>query len=265
MLPVTDLLLDGVARRNACTLVLLHFFGGSRRQWIECSLLLGSKFRVLSIDTPGFGDARDIAGYSVDEMTASFAETLERLKLDRFVLVGHSMTGKVAMALARQGMPGLEKLVLVTPSPPAPEPIPEDARAAMLAQSEPSPDDAERYVADNSSLPIDPAVFARTVEDRMRAHPAAWRAWLESGSREDWSTRVNTLELPALVIAAERDKTLGPDVQQRLTLPHLQNGKLTVVAGSGHLIPMEAPEKLAALVHEFACEKTTRSEALRWG
>ena len=252
MLPVTDLVIRVPTRENLPTLVLLHFFGSSRREWIETGLLLAPRFRVLSIDTPGFGEARDVPGYSVAEMADSIASTIEEAKPGNFILVGHSMTGKVAAVLAKRGIPGLQKLVLLTVSPVSPEPIAPEDRTTMLAQAEPTRADAEHYIRENSSLPLSAEMFERAVEDRLRANPAAWRAWLEHGSKEDWSERVGSLSLPTLVIAAEKDKSLGPEVQRRLTMPHFLDVKLEVVAGSGHIVPMEAPQRLAALIDEFA-------------
>ncbi len=252
MLPVTDLPMRSKPHDNTPALVLLHFYGGSRREWMETSFLLESEFRVISIDTPGFGEAADVPGYSVEEMADTFAATLGKLKLERFVLVGHSMTGKVAAVLAKRGVPGLEKLVLLTPSPVGPEPVAPADRATMLAQAEPTRADAESYVCTNSSLPLRAEIFERAIEDRLRANPAAWRAWMEHGTREDWSDRIGTLSLPTLVIAAEKDESLGPEVQERLTMPHFANAKLEVVSDSGHLVPMEAPARLARLLSAFA-------------
>ena len=260
MLPITDLMIRGTAqtgsqgsaREDPPALVLLHVFGLSRREWIEAGVALASEFRVISIDTPGFGEAADRTDYSVAAMADSFEQTLAALHLPRFVLVGHSMTGKVAAVLASRQPPGLEKLVLLTPSPLSPEPIAPADRAAMLRQAEPSEADAEEYIRANSCLPIAPEVFARSVEDRLRANPAAWRAWLEGGSYEDWTGRVPSLELPTLVIAAEGDKSLGPDVQRELTLPRLAKGRLAVVPKCGHLVPLEASGMLAELIRGFA-------------
>ncbi len=252
MLPATNLLLHGNRSDGLPTFVLLHVFGLARREWLETSLALAQQYRVISIDTPGFGEARDVKGYSVAEMADAFALSIGQLRLDRWILVGHSMTGKVAAVLASRGLPGLERLVLLTPSPLGPEPMAPEARAAMLAQAAPTRADAESYIRENSALPIRPDVFERSVEDRMRANPAAWRAWLEHGSKEDWSGRVEALFLPTMVIAAEKDSSLGPAVQKRLTIPFYPQGRLETIAGCGHLVPLEAPERLAGCLREFA-------------
>ncbi len=251
MLPITEMRLPG-SRDDLPTLVLLHMFGLSRREWIEVGLALAPQFRVITIDTPGFGDARDTEGYTVESMVEAFARTVAQLGLKRWILAGHSMTGKIAAVLAARKPPGLEKLVLLTPSPVSPEPIAPEARTSMLAQTEPTRADAERFIRDNSALAIPPDVFERTVEDRLRADPRAWRAWLEEGSNEDWSEQVGVLDIPALVIAGEKDGSLGPAVARNLVLPHLANARFEVVPGSGHMVPLEAQERLTTLLREFA-------------
>jgi pimeloyl-ACP methyl ester carboxylesterase len=84
----------------------------------------------------------------------------------------------------------------------------------------------------------------------MRASPAAWRAWVEHGSQEDWSTRVGVLDLPTLIVAGAQDASLGVAIQRRLTLPHFRNATLTVIEG-GHALPLENPQALAAAIEQF--------------
>ena len=250
MLPFTEMRLSST-RDDRPALVLLHMFGIARREWIEVGLALAPQFRIVTIDTPGFGEAADVEAYTVEAMAEQFRSTIDQLRLPRWILAGHSMTGKIAAVLAGQNPPGLEKLVLLTPSPLGPEPMTDDARAKMLAQAEPTRAEAEAYLRDNSALPIPPEIFERTVQDRLRANPVAWRAWLEEGTKEDWSGRVPRLTLPTLVIAGEKDASLGPEPARSLVLPHYTDARLEVVAGSGHIVPLEAPERLAALLREF--------------
>ena len=54
------------------------------------------------------------------------------------------------------------------------------------------------------------------------------------------------------MVAAGKDKSLGPDVQQRLTMPRLTEGRLEILPESGHLVPLEASEKLVELLRDFA-------------
>lgn len=257
MLPSTDTRPSAAVKEDdRPTLVMSHSFGCARREWIEVAALLSDEYRTVTIDAPGFGEARDILGYSDAERVAHFAETLRVLDLNRYVLVGHSMTGRVMSILSSRYAKQFklrppERLVLVTPTPLCPEPLTEDERNDFLAHGV-GRDNAIAFVNHESNLPIPPAVHARAVEDFLQVNPAAWKAWLTSGTKEDWVDRCAPIKVETLVIAAEKDPGWGPELQQKLTMPHLAHGRMEVVPGSGHLIPMEAPKQLAALLRNFA-------------
>ena len=122
-------------------LVMMHFLGGSTREWDEVVALLGPEYRTLRIDLPGFGGSAGETGYSVGEMADAVHVAIATAGLEEYVLVGHSMSGKVSMVLARRAQDagyrgaehcGLRGLVLVAPSPPSPEPMSEEKRSSML-------------------------------------------------------------------------------------------------------------------------------------
>ena len=93
---------EGSEESSYPTLVLMHFLGGSGREWDEVVALLGPEFRTLRVDLPGFGASAKETGYTVSEMADFVAAAIGKAGLDRYVLVGHSMSGKVAMVLARR-------------------------------------------------------------------------------------------------------------------------------------------------------------------
>jgi len=115
------------------TIVLLHHFGGSARTWDPMIDHLRAELDCVAPDLRGFGAAHAFAGpYTVDQYADDVARLVDRLALERFVLVGHSMGGKIALALAARRPAGLASLVLLAPSPPAPEPMSEEDRSAAL-------------------------------------------------------------------------------------------------------------------------------------
>ena len=234
-------------------LILMHFYGGSHREWDVVAPKLAARHRVVAIDTPGFGASSAIAGYSVEAMADQFADAISKLGLTRYVLVGHSMTCKVAMAMASLKPAGLQSLILVTPSPPGPEPIPDDARKTMLTEHN-TRESAEKYVDSCTYRRLPDALREPMVEGAQNCSPRAWLAWADAGSREDWSERVGILDYPTLVIAAMHDASLAAPVQEKLTMPHLRNGRLVVVADSGHLIPLEQPSQLASMILSFVSD-----------
>ncbi len=244
MLPLT--------RKGAAspTFVLLHFFGGSQREWSATTTILAAHHECITMDLPGFGDAASISGYSVREMLDRVLETIRSLELSRFILVGHSMSGKVALSLAALGEPGLVGLILVAPSPPSPEPIEEKNRQKMLGFGR-NRADAENYLDGITAKPLVGEVREHAIQDFLRSSPEAWSAWLECGSREDWSKEVGVVECPALIITGETDQSLSASVQEKLTLPHLRHAAIQMISECGHLPMMEAPDKIASSIKQF--------------
>jgi len=249
----------GTAADGAPTLVLMHFLGGSHREWDEVVALLGENVRTVALDMPGFGDSAQVPGYSVAEMADAVESAIHEQVEGPYILVGHSMSGKVSMVLARRAQDRADKsllgLVLIAPSPPSPEPMSDEKRSMMLGLlGERHPDDRARarsFITKNELRDILPEIEERASLEVLRMNRAAWTAWVTKGSKEDWSERVGTLELPALVIAGDKDLSLGPEQQETLTLPHLHQGELKTVARCSHLVPMEKPEELAMLLRAF--------------
>ncbi|KQM28833.1 hypothetical protein ASE57_02955 [Sphingomonas sp. Leaf11] len=81
-----------------------------------------------------------------------------------------------------------------------------------------------------------------------QSRPAKWTGWLERGSREDWSRQVGSLPIPALIVAGAENGDLGEVAQRRLNLPQYPAGRVEVVADAAHLIPLEQPDRPAALI-----------------
>ena len=236
-------------------LFCLHFLGGSARSWEQLARALGDAPACLPVDLPGFGDAAGTTGFAVSAMADHVAALVRARRPARFGIAGHSMGAKVALALARRsedgepGLEGLTDLILISGSPPSPEPIPDDRRARMLAWIDADPATRERearaFVKQNVAAQLDREVEDRAVEDVLRAAPAAWKAWLESGAREDWCRRTGVLRTPALILAGAEDADLGPDAQHALMAPHLAHHRRATVDGVGHLLPLERPSILA--------------------
>ena len=244
---------------STTALVLMHFLGGSGREWDEVVAQLGGEFRTLRIDLPGFGGSADVPGYTIEEMADAVAATIAAAGLQRYVLVGHSMSGTVAMVLARRAQDAADErlagLVLVAPSPPGPEPMDESKRSMMVGLlGERHEDDRKRaraYITKNELRDIPAAVEERASQEVLRMNRAAWVAWVTKGSKEDHAQYIGMLDVPALVVAGEKDLSLGPKQQAELTLTHLRRGDMITVKNCSHLVPMEQPEAMTALLRGF--------------
>jgi pimeloyl-ACP methyl ester carboxylesterase len=95
-------------------IVLLHGFLESLEIFDEFSNALAKNFRVVSIDLPGHGKS-DCIGYvhSMELMAESVKAVMDHLNLRKYILVGHSMGGYVALAFAELYPDNLKGLCLL--------------------------------------------------------------------------------------------------------------------------------------------------------
>ncbi len=235
--------------------------GGSARHWHGVIAALGPAYTHCPVDLPGFGDAvpgaADVAGMAQAVVRA--------LPPGRFVVVGHSMGAKVAAVLAHRaetGDPALADLagvVTLAGSPPGPEPMDEARREAMLEWAAGGPIGraaARSFVEQNTARRLRGDAREVALADVRRCDPAAWTAWLDSGANEDWSGRVGVLQTPALIVAGTEDGDLGPAAQARLMAPHFAHATTATVAGAAHMLPLEQPAAVAALLSSFLSRLT---------
>jgi len=112
------------------------------------------------------------------------------LGLTRYVLVGHSMGGKVARIIAARRPEGLAGVVLVAPAPPTPMPVPEAQRASML-ESYGSREGVLQALSVLAGGPLPPELRKQVSEDTLAGAPEAKRAWTVRGMIEDVSAQAS--------------------------------------------------------------------------
>jgi pimeloyl-ACP methyl ester carboxylesterase len=237
------------------TLVFLHFFGGSSQSWCEVMSLLPSTCRCIAPDLRGFGDSEATpSGYSVAQSADDVLALLQVLETHDFVLVGHSMGGKIALEIAARRPKCLRALVLLAPSPPTPEPMPDEERA-RLASTWGQREAVRETIGKITACPLPPQVLERAIEDGARSSRAAWMSWLELGSREDISPRMSRIQVPVTVVAGACDEGMTPQVLEREVVARVANSRLIVQSSSGHLLPLEAPHEVADCIREVALQE----------
>jgi pimeloyl-ACP methyl ester carboxylesterase len=229
--------------------VFLHGLGLSGRVFDPVAALLPDA-RVVAVDLPGHGEdsaveARDAVG------TAEFVEAVMREHgVGDHVLVGHSMGGKIATLVARRAVLGPpQRVVLLAPSPPTPEPMAQERRLRMLSWVDGdraiSADHAREFVDENVGAALGESRIELLVDDIRRTSPAAWRRWLTRGSAEDISTLVGALDVPARILGGTEDADLGAEAQPRLHRAAYPRAEYIPVAGAGHLLTIEPPAVVA--------------------
>ncbi len=178
-------------------LVFLHYWGGSSRTWRRVTDILSKSHRTFATDHRGWGHSdAPPSGYGLTELAADAQSVIDALNLRHYVLIGHSMGGKVAMLMASRQPQGLAALVLVAPSPPQPMSMPAEAREAM-AKAYASREAVESTI-DNvlTAKPLNAVDRELVIQDSLRGAPQAKAAWPRATSLENITDKVTAITAP---------------------------------------------------------------------
>lgn len=100
-------------------IVILHGIFGSSDNWLTQAKILSSKYRVLSLDLRNHGQSPHIDEFDYPSMVADLLEFIDTHQLEKPIVIGHSMGGKVAMNFAIANPTRLQKLIIVDIAPKA--------------------------------------------------------------------------------------------------------------------------------------------------
>ena len=209
--------------------VPLMLLGGLGLDVSEMGMLIGplaDRFRVIAVDNRGAGrSAKPPGPYSIEQMAADVAGLMDRLDLPRAHLLGISMGGRIAMALALAWPGRVNRLVLVATSPRA-------AGARWLVR-------AGMLVAD---LPV--------LRGRHRQPRYGMKAQFDATTRFDCTGRLSQIGAPALIVHGTSDH-VAPVAMAGQMHDLIPRSRLVLIDG-GHLAPLlTRHERLVTEVSAF--------------
>jgi pimeloyl-ACP methyl ester carboxylesterase len=240
-------------------IVLLHGFPFSLELWFGNGFAegLAKKFRVIAIDLPGHGKSECI-GYvqKMERMADVVKDVMDELKLRRYILVGHSMGGYVALAFAEKYAENLRGLCLFHSSalPDSEEKKLDRDRGIKLVK--------KKHVSYTNALVMN--LFALANRKYMKREinwvrriAAKTKTQGIVASLEGMKIRRNRemilkfAKYPVLFIAGTRDTVVPYEVAQKQSdLPKL--GKLLTLERVGHMGFLEAKEITLKKLRAFA-------------
>ncbi|HEY0298169.1 MAG TPA: alpha/beta hydrolase [Arachidicoccus sp.] len=233
-------------------LLFIHFWGGSSGTWKPVTDILHTKYRCVRFDQRGWGKSdKPESGYDINSLADDVMALVEALRLDDYILVGHSMGGKIAQTVAGRKPKGLRKLILIAPSPAAPTIMPPEMKQAMIAAytSLENITGTIEQVFKASDLSIE--CKQQVIKDMQQHSAEARRGWPELALEEDVSGCLPNIQIPTFVIAGENDIVDAPDRLKQEVVQKIPNAEMAVIPNVGHLIMLQAPQKVAELINVF--------------
>ena len=232
-------------------LVFLHYWGGTSRTWNKVVAELKDRFTTVTYDARGWGQSdKSAAGYTLADLADEALSLIQTLGIKSYVLVGHSLGGKVSQLIASRNPEGLQGLVLVAPAPPTPLRFLDEMRETQIHAYDNRENVLQTIKFLSSRMPA-PTVVEQIVEDSMSGSREATLAYPTASIREDISSEISKINVPTLVLAGELDQLDSVEQHKREVVARISNAQFTIVKGSGHLIPIDEPVQLAKEIASF--------------
>jgi 3-oxoadipate enol-lactonase len=245
---------EGPAQAQA--LVFVNSLGTDDRIWDEVAARLSGGFRTLRYDLRGHGlsDA-PAAPYALDQHVADLAALMDGRKLSGALVVGLSVGGMIAMALAHARPDLVRALVLSNTAHKIGTREMWDARIAAIRQG------GMAAVAE----PVLGRWFAAAFRTARPAELAGYRNMLIRTPVEgyvgtcatvrdaDLTAIAARLDVPALCLVGAEDGATPPELVRSLAAL-LPNAGFQVIPRAGHLPCVEQPDAMARHISAFAKE-----------
>ena len=224
--------------------VFLHSFSGNTAHWSAQLAHLRPQRRAVALDLRAHGRSerpKDPAKYTIEQMAGDVAAVVNTLRLDHFVLVGHSIGGAVAIAFAAAHPDRVAGLLLVG----IPGKVPEEQAQQILAAMAADYDGTMRPYWDKLMRGAQPKV-RRVLIREMQAVPKDVGLALIKATF-DFDPVPGLTAYPGPKLAITTDQLDQPFDLHKLVpdLPHKR------IAGTSHWPHMDKPDPFNALLDEF--------------
>lgn len=229
--------------------VLLHGWGSSLDAFSAVRNLLDKKYKVVSLDFPGFGQSdMPPEPWDVERYAAFTLEFFGFLGIKDPILVGHSFGGRVIMKLCGTGRVNPEKIIFL------------DAAGVKPKKSFKSKcrSAAFKTVKKVLSAPLWKKPCKPLLE-RARAHfgsadynsaPPVLRQTLVKVVNEDLTDILPNIKASTLLIYGEND-TATPVSDAKIIESKIKDSGLCVIKGAGHWAFVEKPGEVLAIIKSF--------------
>jgi pimeloyl-ACP methyl ester carboxylesterase len=251
--------------RQGCGEPLLLLHGLMMSHWIFRPVLapLARNHDVIAVDLPGFGESDKPREFAYD--SPSFAriadEVLEKLGVKSAAVVGHSMGGGAALALAARFPERVSRLVLVSAAL-YPLPLYLEHKLLMRApflwklmwKSAFERSWRGRHVRDPRSISDELLDHVWERLNRPGGRDAAWAAAQVLAKLANNSADPGRIKAPTLLLWPEEDRVV-PLAHGKRLVRAIPGAQLRVIPASGHDVFIERPEQLLRELRPFLEEK----------
>lgn len=268
-----------VDKGSGPTILLIHGLGGQTGNFTYGVLpRLATRFRVIAIDRLGCGhsDALPTGFSGVKRHAAVIAEAMDALGVGRAVIVGHSMGGAVTLALAASVPKRVAALALIAPLTAIQHEAPKPFRMLLIGRPW-----VRRLISQTFATPLSIMRSATTLNALFGPEPipkdygtrgkgflslrpqsyvaASTDLFHANDDLPDLISRYGRITAPTSILFGRGDRVLDPALHGESCARLIPNSKLVLMEG-GHMLPVTAPDAVAAFIEDVTDWATSNAE-----
>ena len=237
-------------------LIMLHGIGGGAVLFEPQLAGLCDTTRVVAWNMPGYGDSPPRDPLTFEALSAALGGLIEALEAGPVDLFGHSIGGMVIQDYLARGGAGVRSAILCCTT--AAFGSRDGSFQETFLRARLGPLDSGQSMAElaRDSVPKvlgadpDPQAAERAVAAMGAVPPETYRAAVRCLTDFDRRADLTRIAAPVMLLAGERDGNAPLRTMTRMA-EKIPGAGLEVVAGAGHLLPLERPETTNRLVRAF--------------
>jgi pimeloyl-ACP methyl ester carboxylesterase len=232
--------------------LFIHGFSGNSSHWASQLTHLRPRRRAAAMDLRGHGgsDAPVDGDYAVVSQAADVLAVLDVLDAGPAVLVGHSLGGAIAIAVAGRDPTRVAGLVLAT----APGRLPDEQATQIVGAMEADYDGTSAGYWSRLTADATPDTLAQVERERHDLDAAAGLAIIRATFSFDPEPALRAYPGPKLAIVTPRSNAPHELHNAVAGVPH------RVISGTSHFLQMDRPDEFNAILDGFLASVDAASE-----
>lgn len=257
-------------------IVIVHGLYGSSDNWMTVGKKLSARYKVYMIDLRNHGHSPKSEEFSYELMKKDLAEFFEQQRIEKAMLLGHSMGGKVAMCFAADYPEKIEKLIIADIAPKDYFLLNDESqyyqhRDILRALLEidfngmHSRKEVEAFLNERIDSRAIVQFLLKNVHRKKEDHHFEWRLNVRalydnldeiiSGVNERWfEDRLPIFNYPVLFIKGEKSNYIRPEDYTTIQRIYPQ-ALISVIPDAGHWLHAEQPQLFMEALENFLEQK----------
>ncbi len=244
---------------SATPLILLHHVSSHAHTWDQFASRMSRDYRVLALDMRGHGDSQwaGEGNYTTEHYASDVAALVERLNLEKVIVLGGSLGGRVALVYAAQHPQRAAALIMEDVGAVRPPTI-SQRFADRVAVGDPEFDTVDEWAqhlrGQNQHTPME--FFLHNARHGTKRLPNG-----KLGLKRDVAIQrdfvplelwhyVEKVRAPFLLLIGSQSTIVGQDQQERFR-QIVPNISIVTIQGAGHIIVHDNPEEFEGAVRSF--------------